>query len=327
MAGHGGSRIAVIAAIAGNLVIAIIKFIAAAITGSSAMISEGIHSLVDTGNGCLLLLGLKRAGRPADEAHPFGHGKSLYFWTQIVAISIFGIGGGMSLYEGISHIRHVAPGAQLGDPTVAYIVLAISLLVEGASFSVAIREFRRAKGDRGAREFIRRSKDPSLYTVVFEDSAAMLGLIFAFLGIYLGHLFDNPYLDGAASIAIGLLLMSVAWILASRTKGLLLGEGVNPEELADMRNRVESDPAVERAGDILTMYMGPHDLLVNMGVCFAPGTTAEEMHEAIRRIEADLRAGYPETNRVYIEAESLPVAGAPSGVCAPRTGERAGTRE
>ena len=327
MATQGGSRVAVIAAVAGNLIIAIIKFAAAALTGSSAMISEGIHSLVDTGNGLLLLLGMKRAARPPDAVHPFGHGKSLYFWTQIVAISIFGIGGGMSLYEGISHIRHVAPGAELGDPTAAYLVLAISLLVEGGSFSVAIREFRRAKGDISARQFIRRSKDPSLYTVVFEDTAAMLGLIIAFLGIFFGHMLENPYLDGAASIAIGLLLMSVAGVLASRTKGLLLGEGVNPEELADMRNRVESDPAVERAGDILTMYMGPHDLLVNMGVCFAPGTTAEEMHEAIRRIEADLRAGYPETNRVYIEAESLPVAGAPSGVCAPRTGERAGTRE
>jgi divalent metal cation (Fe/Co/Zn/Cd) transporter len=166
----------------------------------------------------------------------------------------------------------------------------------------------------GPWQYIQQSKDPSLYTVVLEDSAAMLGLIFAFFGIFLGHLLHNPYLDGLASIAIGILLMSVAGILASRSKGLLLGEGVNPDQLADMRRRVESDPAVERAGDILTMYMGPHDLLVNMGVCFTPGTTAEQMHEAIHRIEADLRSAYPETNRVYIEAESLP----PEGVaCAP----------
>ena len=306
MATQSGSRIAVVAAIIGNLIIAIIKFVAAAITGSSAMISEGIHSLVDTGNGCLVLLGMNRAKQPADESHPFGHGKSLYFWTNIVAISIFGIGGGMSLYEGISHIRHVAPAAQMGDPTAAYIVLAISFLVEGGSFTVAIKHFLQAKGDKGAWQFIKQSKDPSLYTVVLEDSAALLGLVFAFLGIFLGHLFNNPYLDGVASIAIGLLLMSVAGILASRTKGLLLGEGVNPDELADIRRRVESDPAVERAGDILTMYMGPHDLLVNMGVCFVAGTTAEQMHEAIHRIEADLRSAYPETNRVYIEAESLP---------------------
>ncbi|MGZ8884339.1 MAG: cation diffusion facilitator family transporter [Halobacteriota archaeon] len=300
------SRIAIVAAIIGNLIIAIIKFVAAAITGSSAMISEGIHSIVDTGNGCLVLLGMNRAKQPADESHPFGYGKSLYFWTHIVAVSIFGIGGGMSLYEGISHIRHVVPAAQMGDPTAAYIVLAISFLVEGGSFSVAIKQFLQASGDMGAWQFIKQSKDPSLYTIVLEDSAALLGLIFAFLGIFFGHLFNNAYLDGAASIAIGLLLMSVAGILASRTMGLLLGEGVNPDELADIRRRVESDPAVERAGDILTMYMGPHDLLVNMGVCFTAGTTAEQMHEAIRRIEADLRSAYPETTRVYIEAESLP---------------------
>jgi divalent metal cation (Fe/Co/Zn/Cd) transporter len=170
-----------------------------------------------------------------------------------------------------------------------------------------MKHFLQAKGDLGAWQYIKRSKDPSLYTVVLEDSAAMLGLVFAFRGIFFGHMFGNPYLDGIASIAIGLLLMSVAGILSSRTKGLLLGEGVNPDELADIRRRVESDPVVERAGDILTMYMGSHDLLVNMGVCFVAGTTAEQMHEAIRRIEADLRSAYPETNRVYIEAESLPV--------------------
>ena len=316
MATRSGSKIAVVAAIAGNLVIALIKFVAAAITGSSAMISEGIHSLVDTGNGALVLLGMKRARQPADETHPFGYGKSLYFWTHIVAVSIFGIGGGMSLYEGISHIRHVAPADGMGDPTVAYIVLGISFLVEGATFTVAIRQFLQAKGDLGSWQFIQRSKDPSLYTVVLEDSAALLGLIFAFLGIFFGHMFNNPYLDGVASIAIGLLLMSVAGVLASRSSGLLLGEGVNPDELAEIRRRVESDPAVERAGDILTMYMGPQDLLVNMGVCFAAGTRAEQMHEAIRRIEADLKSAYPEVNRVYIEAESLPVdtaAGCPSG--------------
>ena len=305
MTTHSGSKIAVVAAIAGNLLIAIIKFIAAALTGSSAMVSEGIHSVVDTGNGTLVLLGMNRAKQPADEAHPFGHGKSLFFWTHIVAISIFGIGGGMSLFEGLSHMMSVDPAVPMGDPAAAYIVLAISFLVESGSFTVAVRQFLQAKGDTGSWQYIRHSKDPSLYTVVLEDSAALLGLIFAFLGIFLGHLFNNPYLDGAASIAIGLLLMSVAGILSSRTMGLLLGEGVNPDELRDIRRRVESDPAVERAGDILTMYMGPHDLLVNMGVCFTAGTSAGQMHEAIHRIEADLKSAYPETNRVYIEVESL----------------------
>lgn len=306
MATHGGSRIAIVAAIIGNLAIAVVKFIAAALTGSSAMISEGIHSIVDTGNGVLLLLGLKRARQPADESHPFGYGKSLYFWTNIVAISIFGIGGGMSVYEGITYISDVTPSTELGDPTAAYIVLAIAILIEGTSFTIAIRQFIQAKGVKTSMQFLKESKDPSLYTVVLEDSAALLGLVFALLGIFFGHLFHNPYLDGLASIAIGILLMSVAWFLANRTSGLLLGEGVSAEMLADIRKRVEADPSVERSGDILTMYMGPHDLLINMGVCFAVGTTAEQMHEAIRRIEADLRRTYPETNRVYIEAESLP---------------------
>jgi cation diffusion facilitator family transporter len=305
MAGHGESKVAVVAAVIGNLVIAVIKFVAAAITGSSAMISEGIHSLVDTGNGGLLLYGMKQARQPADEGHPFGHGKALYFWTLVVSISIFGIGGGMSLYEGIAHVRHVAPEAVLSDPTPNYIVLAIALLVEGWSFTVAFREFLKAKGEKGFWQFIRDAKDPSLYTIVLEDSAAMLGLVFAFLGVFLGHLYENPYLDGVASIVIGLLLMGVAFILASETKGLLLGEGVSPEALADIRRRVESDRVVDRAGDILTMYMGPNELLVNLGVFFTPGTTAEQMHEAIHRIEKDLAAAYPECTRVYIETESV----------------------
>ncbi|HEY3421001.1 MAG TPA: cation diffusion facilitator family transporter [Methanomassiliicoccales archaeon] len=305
MASHGESKLAVVAAVIGNLIIAVIKFIAAIFTGSSAMISEGIHSVVDTGNGLLLLLGMKDASRPADAEHPFGYGKSLYFWTNIVAISIFGIGGGMSVYEGVTYVASVSRSTELGDPTVAYVVLAIALLVEGSSFTIAFRAFRKARGDMGTWKFIKRSKDPSLYAVVFEDSAALLGLVFAFLGIFLGHMFHNPYLDGIASIAIGLLLMSVAWFLASRTKGLLMGEGVTPEELADIRRRVESDPAVQKAGDILTMYMGPQDLIVNMGVCFVAGTTDQKMHDSIHRIEADLYKVYPEIKRVYIEAETL----------------------
>ncbi len=310
MAGHGESKVAVVAAVIGNLIIAIIKFIAAAITGSSAMISEGIHSLVDTGNGGLLLHGMSRAKIPADEGHPFGHGKALYFWTLVVSISIFGIGGGMSLYEGISHIRHVAPHGVLSDPTANYIVLAIALLVEGWSFSVAMREFIKAKGSLGAWQYIRQAKDPSTYTIVLEDSAAMLGLLIAFLGVFFGHLFGNPYLDGVASITIGILLMGVAFVLAFETKGLLLGEGVGAEALADMRARVESDPAVDHANEILTMYMGPYELLVNLAVTFKRGLTADEVHESVHRIEADLAGAYPECSRVYIEVESLATPGA-----------------
>jgi cation diffusion facilitator family transporter len=306
MKDHGGSKVAVIAAVIGNLAIAVVKFIAAALTGSSAMISEGIHSLVDTGNGGLLLHGLKQAKVPADEGHPFGHGKALYFWTLVVAVSIFGIGGGMSLYEGISYIQHITPDVITSDPTAAYIVLAISACIEAWSFSVAIRAFRKAKGDKTPWQYIKSSKDPSMYTIVFEDSAALLGLFIAFLGIFFSRLLGNPYLDGVASIIIGLLLMSIAFILAFQTKGLLIGESADPVMLADIRRRVESDPAVERAEEILTMYMGPYELLVNLGVRFKPGTTSEQMHEAIHRIEHDIQGKYPECNRVYIETESLP---------------------
>jgi len=305
MEGHGGSKVAVIAAVIGNLAIAVVKFIAAAITGSSAMISEGIHSLVDMGNGGLLLLGMKQAKEPADEGHPFGHGKALYFWTLAVSVSIFGIGGGMSLYEGVSHIRHIAPEALTSDPTVSYVVLAIAALIEGLSFSVAIRGFWKAKGDKSPWQYIRGAKDPSMYTVVLEDSAALLGLVFAFLGIFFGHLLSNPYLDGTASIMIGLLLMGVAFFLASETKGLLLGEGADAAMIEDIRGRVQSDPAVERATEILTMYMGPYEVLVNLGVSFRPSITAEQMHEAVHRIERDIQGTYPECTRVYIEVESL----------------------
>lgn len=298
----GESKIAVVAAVVGNLLIAVIKFIAAGLTGSSAMIAEGIHSLVDTGNGGLVLLGMRRSTAPADAEHPFGHGKELYFWTLIVAISIFGIGGGMSLYEGVSYLQHPSP---LGNPWPNYIVLAIAFVVEGSSFFVAMREFNAARGERGVFDFIRNSKDPSLFTIVFEDSAAMLGLIVAFFGVLLGHLFHNPYFDGGASILIGLILMGVAFLLARESKGLLVGEGVEPKVLAAMRALVAADEAVECVGDIRTMYLGPHDLLVNLDVAFRSQLRAEGIHDAIMRIENGMKREYPEVQRVYVEVESL----------------------
>ncbi|MGB4593560.1 MAG: cation diffusion facilitator family transporter [Coriobacteriia bacterium] len=305
MAGHGESKTAVVAAVIGNLSIAIAKFVAASITGSSAMIAEGIHSLVDTGNGGLLLFGLKQASKPADDDHPFGHGKALYFWSLIVAMSIFGIGGGMSVYEGITHLQHPAA---LENPTWNYIVLAVSFVIEGFSFSVAMKQFNTARGSVRPLAFIRQSKDPSLYTIVLEDSAAMLGLIAAFIGVFLGHMFENPYFDGGASIFIGLLLMGVAWLLASETQGLLLGESADAKTIASIREVVESDRAVDRAGEILTMYMGPNELVVNLGVQFRATLSAEEIHDAIHRIETTISAAHPECTRVYIEVESLPTA-------------------
>jgi cation diffusion facilitator family transporter len=302
MAAKGESKVAVVAAVVGNLLVAISKFAAAALTGSSAMISEGIHSLVDTGNGGLVLLGMRRSTRPADDAHPFGHGKELYFWTLIVAISIFGIGGGMSLYEGVLHLLNPSG---IENPWPNYVVLAIALAIEGSSFWIAMREFNAARGDRPVIEFIRASKDPSLFTIVFEDSAAMLGLLVAFLGVLLGQITGVPYFDGAASVVIGLILMGVAWLLARETKGLLIGESAEPRVLEAMRALVVADAGVEGVGDIRTMYVGPNELLVNLDVEFRPGVDAPAMHASIARIEAALKASYPEVGNVYIEAASL----------------------
>jgi cation diffusion facilitator family transporter len=302
---HGESRIAIIAAITGNLAIAVIKFVAAALTGSSAMISEAIHSLVDTGNGGLLLLGLREAKKVPDEVHPFGYGKALYFWTLVVSVSIFGIGGGLSVYEGVSHLIHTSAEAVTSNPLANYIVLGLSLIIEGSSFMVGVREFNRMRGKQSPWRYIRHANDPSTYTVVLEDSAAMLGLLFAFLGVLLGHLLKNPYFDGAASVLIGVLLMCVAFLLAFETKELLLGEGLSKAQVEALRQQVESDPAVESGAEILTMYMGPGDLLVNLGVCFRPGLSTTEVHETIHRIQDGIQRRYPEASRVYIEAESL----------------------
>ena len=302
MSGKGGSKVAVVAAILANLLIAVSKFVAGALTGSSAMIAEGVHSLVDTGNGGLVLWGMRRSARPADAGHPFGHGMELYFWTLIVAVSIFGIGGGVSAYEGVQHLMH--PTA-VENPLPAYLVLAIAFVIEGASFTVAIREFGRAKGSRRALDFIRASKDPSLFTVVFEDSAAMLGLVIAFVGVLMGQITGSPYFDGAASVLIGLILMSVAWVLARETKGLLIGEGVEPAVLERMRAVVTADPGVAHCGSIRTMYLGPNDVLVNLDVAFKKDLDYGEVAAAIQRIEAALKASAPEIGRVYIEAQSL----------------------
>ncbi len=302
MSAKGGSRVAVVAAVIGNLLVAISKFVAAYFTGSSAMISEGIHSLVDTGNGGLVLLGMRRGVRPADAGHPFGHGKELYFWTLIVAISIFGIGGGMSVYEGVLHVLHPV---ESGNPLINYLVLAVAFVIEGTSFFVAMREFTKARGTRPAFEFIRASKDPSLFTIVFEDSAAMLGLVVAFLGVLLGQLTGIPQFDGAASVVIGLILMGVAWLLARETKGLLIGEGVEPAVLERLRAVVAADEGVAGVGEIRTMYVGPNDLLVNLDVAFREGLDHAGVAEAIRRVESSLRATQPDISRVYIEAQSL----------------------
>src|SRR4051812_2720069 len=301
---------AVYAAIAGNLCIALIKFVAAAFTGSSAMLAEGVHSIVDTGNGALLLWGLRRSKRPADAGHPFGHGKELYFWTLIVAIVIFAVGGGISLYEGIQHLR--APKA-LEDPLWAYGVLAAALLFEGYSFSVAVREFRRERGGRSWVGAIRASKDPTTFTVLFEDSAAMVGLLVAFTGIFAGEQLGNPYLDGAASIVIGLILGTVAVFLASESKGLLVGEAVDPIVRASLCRILGADPAVRRVVRLLTMHFGPHDVLLALELEFVRGQLASDAAGAVERIDRVIRAHHPEIRHIFIESQSLAPSASPTG--------------
>lgn len=305
-AGTGGeSRGSVIAAILGNILVGIVKFVAAAISGSTAMLSEGIHSIVDSGNGILILLGLKRAERKPDFTHPFGYGKELYFWTLVVSLLIFALGGLVSIVEGSRAIAAADVAKISGDARMSYIVLVLAALIEGGSLYVGLRTFNRARGDMRPFEFIRQAKDPSLYTVVLEDSAAELGLIFAFCGVFLGRVLHNPYLDGAASVLIGTLLCVVAVILLKETKGLLVGEGMPRTDLEEVRDMVEDDPAVETCGRILTMYVGPNNLLLATDAGFRQGVSAQEILDAIDRIEASIIARFPETDRIFIESESL----------------------
>jgi cation diffusion facilitator family transporter len=289
----------------GNLAIAVAKFVAAGLTGSSAMLSEGIHSLVDTGNGGLLLLGIHRSARPADATHPFGHGKELYFWTLVVAFLIFGVGGGVSAYEGIRHLLHPRP---LEDPTWNYVVLGIAGLFEGVVLAIAVRAFRAAKGSTSTWQEIRTTKDPTTFVVLFEDAAALLGLVLAFLGIYLGHRFGEPRFDGAASIVIGVLLMTVAGFLARESKGLLIGEGASPSMLKSIRVLAEADPAVRRAINPLTMYFGPHTVLLAIEVRFAEGLSAAELAAAADRLDRRVREGHPDIKHVFIEVHSVMAA-------------------
>jgi cation diffusion facilitator family transporter len=305
----GESKKAVVAAIIGNLAIAVVKFIAAAMTGSSAMISEGIHSVVDTGNGGLLFYGLKRGARPADEQHPFGHGMEVYFWSLIVAVSIFGIGGGMSIYEGITHIQHPV---KLQDPTINYIVLAVAMCFEMYSFSVAWRVFRKAKGRRRTLAAIHHGKDPSLFTVLFEDTAALLGLVVAFVGIFLSHRLEEPVIDGLTSVVIGGILVVAALWLAYESRSLLVGEAADPQMVAAIRDMVLEDESVTAVGPVLTMHLGPDDVLLNLEVTFTPGLPAEAIHAAVHRIEERIKGPHPQVSRIFIEVDALKAAAAAS---------------
>jgi cation diffusion facilitator family transporter len=299
-----GSKRVIFAAIAGNLVIAAAKFVAAAVTGSSAMLSEGVHSLVDTGNGLLLLYGIRQSQKPPDVAHPFGRGKELYFWTLIVAVLVFAIGGGMSVYEGIDRLLHPKP---LKAPTWNYAVLGFALIFEGLAWTIAYREFRKVKGELGYWAAVRISKDPTTFTVLFEDSAAIVGLVAAFLGISLSHALELPQLDAAASIVIGIILAAVAVFLAYESLGLLIGEALDPLTLARIRTLTETDPAVARLVRALSMHFGPNEVLLTMEIQFQPELSARAVVSAIERLDQAIRSRHPEVRHIFLEAQSIAV--------------------
>jgi cation diffusion facilitator family transporter len=296
------SRTAIYVGIAANVLIAATKFAAALVTGSSAMVSEGVHSLVDSGDGLLLLLGQVRGARPADEDHPLGHGKELYFWSLIVAILFFALGGGMSFYEGVQHILRPE---SITDPKWNYIVLGASTVFTIWSFTVAFREFHKRAGARSYWETFKRSKDPTIFTLVLEDLADLVGLLFAFIGIYFGHRLGKPWLDGAASIGIGLVMTVVAVLLLRESKGLLIGESATRAEREAIQSAACSDPDVRNVRRIITQYFGPDAVLVLMDVAFRPELDTAGIATAIERLEANIRQIRPAVKHIYIEAESL----------------------
>lgn len=297
----GSNKKVIYAALIGNGLIAITKFIAGAMTNSSAMLSEAIHSVVDTGNQVLLLYGLKRAAKPADERFPFGHGKEVYFWSFIVAMLIFAVGAAVSIYKGIHHVIHPEP---ITSPMINYIVLVLAMIFEGFAWAFAFKEFRKSKGDWGYYEAVRRGKDPTMFVVLFEDSAAMIGLIVAFFGVLLSQVTGIHQFDGIASIAIGLVLAGTAAWLAYETKSLLIGESANRHVIEDIRRIVAEQPDVEKVNEVLTMHMGPEFILLTISVEFRDGATVEKLETRIAKITGQIKQAHPLVKRVFIEAES-----------------------
>ena len=298
----GSAKKTIYAAMAANFAIAITKFVAASITGSSAMLSEGIHSVVDTGNELLLLLGIRQSKKPADDSHPFGYGQELYFWTLIVALFIFAIGGGMSIYEGITHVRHPEP---LTDPSWNYGVLGLAMIFEGYSWNVALQEFLESKNEDSFWEAVRASKDPTIFTILFEDTAALIGLFVAFIGVLSGHLLGNVYLDGVASIVIGVILCGVALLLASESKGLLIGEGATAATVASIKKITNDDPAVEKVLKVLTLHFGPQEILLNLEINFVDDLETAELAIAVERLENAINSQHSEIKNIFIEAKSI----------------------
>jgi len=294
----GPSTGAVLAAVAGSAALTVTKFVAFAFSASAAMLAEAVHSLVDTANNLLLYLGQRRSSRPPDPQHPFGYGKELYFWTLIVALVIFTLGGVVTVIEGV--VRVVQP-EELTGLTWNYAVLGLAAVFNGFSWAVALKEFLAGKGDRSLWQALKKAKDPTILTVLCEDSASLVGLVIAFLGLFLGDRLHLPALDGIASILIGLLLGAVAVGLAYQSKVLLVGETANDEVVNDVRALAEKDPDVEEIGDLLTMHLSPKDILLNLKIRLREGLSVPDLEGAVDRLEHAIRERHPDVKRIFIE--------------------------
>lgn len=298
--GHIKANIVLYGALFANLGIAVAKFIAAAVSGSSSMLSEGVHSLVDSGNQLLLLYGQARAKRAPDSRHPFGYGRELYFWAFVVAILIFAIGAGISVYQGWIHIHDPEP---LRDPTINYVVLAVAFLLEGTSWAIAVREFDAGRGELGWWQAVRRSKDPAGFIVLFEDSAALAGLIIAAVGIWLSHATGDARIDGIASIAIGLILAAVAILLAREAKELLIGEAADPALIDTIRRIVEAHPEISAINHVRTIHTAPDSIFVAVSADFEDALRMGRAEALIEVIEGELKAASPLISSIYIRPE------------------------
>lgn len=298
---QNSSKIVVYAALAGNFAIAIVKFIAAWITGSSAMLSEGVHSLVDSTNEILLLYGVARSEKRPDEKHPFGYGRELYFWAFIVALLVFAFGAGVSIYEGIVHIQNPV---EMERPLVNYVVLAICIVFEAISWGVALKEFKKQKGTLGYFQAFRQSKDPTTFTVLFEDSAALIGLFIALLGVTASHLLEMPALDGAASVLIGIVLAISAIFLARETKDLLLGESAAKRVHDDIATISQNDPDIDTVNGVITEQIGPHQVLALLSAKFSDNLTTAEIETCINRIESSIRSKHPEIFMLFVKPQT-----------------------
>ena len=296
-----GAKLSIYAALASNLAIAAIKFGAAALTGSSAMLSEGVHSVVDTTNELLLLYGLKRAARPADTNHPFGHGRELYFWSFMVALLVLALGAAVAFYQGFNRLAHPEPIRNL---LVSYGVLAVSFAFESVSWWLGLKAFRATKGTQTFFEAFRSSKDPSTFTVLFEDTAALLGLLIAAAGLLAADMLNAPWLDGAASIGIGLVLLVCSLLLARETKGLLIGEPAHPHLRESILRIAEDDADIRRANGVLTVQMGAQQVVAALSVEFHDALNTTQIEHCVNRVEAAIRRTHPEVTTLFVKPQT-----------------------